>query len=167
MTKMLAIVLSIAFAAPILGSSAYAGSRQNAQGQQGGNWPIAQSAPPCAAEGSGAITQSGAIAQSEPPLAPDPSYRNVIADCLKTTFKTYATYELFEISDPRWVSSIKGWNWLVCVRFVDRGHRRNYALLFNGSTVVDGHYAYQTDACSSQAYVAFEQMGGVGLPPLH
>jgi len=85
----------------------------------------------------------------------------------RTPSRNYATYELFEISEPRWVSSIRGWNWLVCVRFVDRGHRRNYALLLNGSTVVDGHYAYQTDNCGSQAYVVFEQMGGLGLPPLH
>jgi hypothetical protein len=117
--------------------------------------------------GSRTVVQSGAIAQSEPPSGPDPTYRDVIAYCFKTAFKNYATYELFEISEPRWVSSIKGWNWLVCVRFVDRGHRRNYALLLNGSTVVDGHYAYQADNCGSQAYVAFEQMGGLGLPPLH
>src|SRR6516225_5879833 len=98
---------------------------------------------------------------------PIPHIAMFIAYCFKTTFKNYATYELFEISEPRWVSSIKGWNWLVCVRFVDRGHRRNYALLLNDSTVVDGHYAYQTDNCGSQAYVVFEQMGGLGLPPLH
>ena len=104
---------------------------------------------------------------SEPPSAPDPSYQNVIADHLKTTFKNYPTYEQFEISAPRWVSSVKGWNWLVCVRFLDRGHRRSYALLFNGSSVVDGHYAYQTDNCGTQAYVVFNQMAGFGLPPLH
>src|SRR6516165_1104839 len=130
---------------------------------------IALSVQPCAIaqSGSSAVVQSGAIAQSEPPSGPNPFYRDIIAYCFKTTFKNYATYELFEISEPRWVSSIKGWNWLVCVRFVDRGHRRNYALLLNGSTVVDGHYAYQTDNCGSQAYVVFEQMGGLGLPPLH
>lgn len=123
---------------------------------------------PCAIaqSGSSAVVQPGA-AQSEPPSGPDPSYRNVIANCFKTTFKNYATYELFEISEPRWVRSIKGRNWLVCVRFVDRGRRLSYVLLFNGSTVVDGHYAYQTDACGIQSYVVFEQMGGLGLPPVH
>ena len=35
MKKVLAIILLIAFAAPILGSAAYAGGTQNAQGQQG------------------------------------------------------------------------------------------------------------------------------------
>ena len=130
---------------------------------------IAHSVHPCAiAESeSTAVVQMGATAQSEPPSGPNPSYRDVIAYCFKTTFKDYATYELFEISKPRWVSSIKGWVWLVCVRFVDRGHRRSYALLLNDSAVVDGHYAHQTDNCGSQAYVVFEQMGGLGLQPLH
>jgi hypothetical protein len=140
--------------------------------------PIAQSAAPSAPIAqsgvqsgavvqSGAIAQSGPTAQSEAPSAPDPSYPNLIADRLKSTFKDYASYELFEISAPRWVSSYKGWNWLVCVRFVDRGRRRSYALLFNGSNVLDGHYAYQADNCGSQSYGVFEQMGGLGLPPLH
>jgi hypothetical protein len=61
-----------------------------------------------------------------------------------------------QISDPRWVHAIQGWNWLVYVRFVDRGRRRSYALLFNGSNIVDSNYAYQT-----------EQMRGLGSPPLH
>lgn len=132
--------------------------------------PMAQSGavvPSDAIVPSGAIAPSGAMAPSEPPSAPDPSYQNVIADHLKTTFKNYPTYEQFEISAPRWVSSVKGWNWLVCVRFLDRGHRRSYALLFNGSSVVDGHYAYQTDNCGTQTYIVFGQMGGFGLPPLH
>jgi hypothetical protein len=116
---------------------------------------------------SGAIAQSGPIAQSETPSAPDPSYPDLIADRLKTTFKDYASYELFEISTPRWVHSFQGWNWLVCVRFLDRGRRRSYALLFNSSKVLDSHYAYQTDNCGIESYVVFEQMRGLGLPPLH
>jgi hypothetical protein len=157
--------------------------------------PIAQSEAPSAPVAqsgavvqSGAIAQSGSIAQSEAPLGPitqsgavvqsgaiaqsalsslDPSYPEVIADRLKTTFKDYASYELFEISTPRWVHSFKGWNWLVCVRFLDRGRRRSYALIFNDSKVVEGHYAYQTDNCGTESYVVFEQMRGLGLPPLH
>jgi len=115
---------------------------------------------------SDAVVHSGAIAQSAPSSL-DPSYPEVIADRLKTTFKDYASYELFEISTPRWVHSFKGWNWLVCVRFLDRGRRRSYALIFNDSKVVEGHYAYQTDNCGTESYVVFEQMRGLGLPPLH
>ena len=56
------------------------------------------------------------------PTAPDPTFREVIAIHLKAVFKNYASYDAFEISDPRWVHSIKGWNWLTCVRFQDHGH---------------------------------------------
>ena len=69
------------------------------------------------------------LAEEHIPESPlDPSYRAVIANYLKTTFKNYSSYEAFEISDPRWVHSFQGWNWLTCVRFVDRNRRRTYVL---------------------------------------
>jgi hypothetical protein len=142
-----------------------------AQAQSG---PIAQSEPPSAPIAqsgavvpSGAIAQLGPTAQSEAPSAPDQSYPGLIADHLKSTFKDYLSYELFEISTPRWVHSFQGWNWLACVRFLDRGRRRSYALIFNDTKVVEGHYAFQTDKCGTESYVVFEQMRGLGLPPLH
>jgi hypothetical protein len=101
-----------------------------------------------------------------PESPPDPSYRGVIADYFKTKFKNYS-YEAFEISEPRWVHSFQGWNWLTCVRFVDRSRRRTYVLFLNGTSVVDAHYAVQTDGCGAQTYSVFEQMGGAGLDPLH
>jgi hypothetical protein len=63
-----------------------------------------------------------------PESPPDPSYPGVIANYFKTTFKNYSSYEAFEISDPRWVHSFQGWNWLTCVRFVDRDFSMELAL---------------------------------------
>jgi hypothetical protein len=100
-------------------------------------------------------------------LAPDPSYRDVIANRLKTTFKDYSSYEAFEISSPRWVHSFQGWAWLVCVRFQAQGHKRAYALFIKGSDIIDTRYAVKTDECGTQGYALFEQMGGSGLDPLH
>jgi hypothetical protein len=102
-----------------------------------------------------------------PESPPDPSYRAVIANYFKTTFKNYSSYEAFEILSPRWVHSFQGWNWLTCVRFVDRDRRRTYVLVLNGTSIVDAHYAVQTDDCGAQTYSVFEQMGGGGLEPLH
>jgi hypothetical protein len=117
---------------------------------------IAQAGPVAPSEPSSApIAQPGPIAPSETPSAPDPSYPGLIADHLKTTFKDYLTYDLFEISTPRWVHSFQGWNWLVCVRFLDRGRKRSYALLFNSDKVLDSHFAYQTDNCGIESYVVF------------
>jgi hypothetical protein len=114
---------------------------------------------------------SGFAATNEatPTSGPDPSYPEVIASRLKSAFKEHAaSYESFEISEPRWVHTFRGWNWLTCVRFQDHGLRRTYSLFLDGKSVVDDRYAVQTDDCDRQAYVPFERMGGVvGLDPLH
>jgi hypothetical protein len=101
-----------------------------------------------------------------PATGPDLSYREVIASHLKKTFKNYSTYDSFEISDPRWVHSMKGWNWLTCVRFQDHGHLRIYAVFLNGEKIIDDRYAVQTDNCDLQTYVPFERSSS-GLDPLH
>jgi len=105
--------------------------------------------------------------QAVPELGPDPSYPDVVANYLESTFKDYRSYEAFEISGPRWVHSFQGWNWLICVRFQDHARRRSYTLLFNGSSIIDSHYATQTDQCGTQTYAVFEQMRGAGLGPLY
>ena len=58
-------------------------------------------------------------------------------------FKNYASYDSFEIADPRWVHSIKGWNWLTCVRFQDHGHMRIYALFLNANKIVDDRMPFR------------------------
>jgi hypothetical protein len=114
--------------------------------------------------GCGGVTSTtGEIPES----GPDPSYRNIIATYLKTTFANYTSYEAFEISDPRWVHSVQGWTWLICVRFQDHGHTRTYALFLKRSAIIDARYAVQTDECDMQAYAVFERMGGFELTPLH
>jgi len=112
---------------------------------------------------------SGLAATTEDaaPPAPNPSYREMVANRLKSSFKNSSSYDSFEISEPRWVHSVKGWNWLACVRFLDRGHRRTYAVFFDGSAVVDDRLAVQTDDCDRQGYGPFERMGGTTLDPLH
>jgi hypothetical protein len=113
-------------------------------------------------------SELAATNEEAPTSGPDPSYRKAIADRLKSAFKAYASYDSFEISEPRWVHSYRGWTWLTCVRFQDHGHQRTYALFHNANAVVDDRYAVQTDDCDRQAYAPFERMGGVvGLDPLH
>ncbi len=103
-----------------------------------------------------------ALPNEEMPTAgADPSYLNVVAYYLKSVFKDQAYYDAFEISAFRWVHSLKGWSWLTCVRFQDRGHPRIYAVFVRDGRVVDGRYAVQTDACDTQTYVLFEAMRAV------
>lgn len=61
---------------------------------------------------------------SEPDL---PGYNKLVANHLKATFKNLASYDAFAISTFRRVHSFKGWVWMTCVRFEDKGHPRTYA----------------------------------------
>jgi hypothetical protein len=72
-----------------------------------------------------------------------------------------ASFENFEISGLRWVHALKGWSWLACVHFVDRGHQRTYALFIQNDAVVDARYAVQADSCGSQSYTPFDIVSGV------
>jgi hypothetical protein len=111
---------------------------------------------------------SGIAATNEEvaPIAPEPTYRQMISNHVRKSFKNNLFVDSFEISDPRWVHSFKGWNWLTCLRFQDRGHLRTYAVFHNNGKIIDDRYAVQTDNCDTQTYVPFEQPSG-GLDPLH
>jgi hypothetical protein len=101
-----------------------------------------------------------------------PDYRSMIAKRLKTVLKD-AVPGVVEISDPRWAQSNKGWGWMVCVHFPDRGHQRTYVYFFDHSDFVDERYAVQTDHCEAQTYSALDlgpgiRPGAVGDPgPLY
>ena len=84
-----------------------------------------------------------------PVTGPDPSYQGVVATHLKQVLKNYSAYDSFEVSDPRWAHSIKGWTWLTCVRFRDQDRVRSYG---------NDRFAVQTDSCDLQTYYPFERM---------
>jgi hypothetical protein len=81
------------------------------------------------------------LAQSDTIPPAQPPYVSLAAKYFQSAMKDRASFDAFEISAPRWVHSIKGWSWLSCVHFQDRGHVRNYAIFIQDSTVVDGRYA--------------------------
>lgn len=88
----------------------------------------------------------------------DPSYSKIVATYMKNTFPGLSPSDAAEISQPRWVQSEKGWNWLACVHFQDHGHRRTYSVLFKND-VVDARYSVLTDACGTQSYLPLDLSG--------
>jgi hypothetical protein len=117
-----------------------------------------------------ALTQTDAPTSTPNPAA----FHKIIGDYLKKSFKEIATYESFEISDARWVHTVKGWSWLSCIRFQERSHVRTYAVFIQTDKVVDSRYAVTTDGCGEQTYTPFDDIpvtvkppGGVELDPLH
>jgi hypothetical protein len=108
------------------------------------------------------LAQSSHAASAPPP---QPPYVSLTAQYLLSALKDRFAYDGFAISGLRWVPSLKGWAWLACVHFRDRGHLRSYAIFIQGNAVVDGRYAVETDACDAQAYSPFDLVTGqLGQP---
>ena len=112
--------------------------------------------------------------QEDAPSAPDPGSNKVVAERLQSSFKDIASYDSFEISEFRWVHSIKGWSWLTCVRFRNLDRKLTYAVFLKADKVVHSRFAVESDGCGTQTYLPFEQMpntakpaGGYVLEPLH
>ena len=101
-----------------------------------------------------------ALADEMPASEPDlPGYNKLVANHLKATFRNLASYDSFAISAFRRVHSLKGWAWMTCVRFEDKGHPRTYAFFIKDGRVIDSRDAVQTDACNTQTYGVFDAMG--------
>ena len=98
--------------------------------------------------------------EDAPASGPDPTYNTLIAKHIKRSFKDYASYDSFEISEYRWVHSVKGWSWLTCVRFQDKGRRLTYALFIKQDEIIENRYAVTTDACDAQNYSPFALLAG-------
>jgi hypothetical protein len=96
--------------------------------------------------------------EAEPATGVDPGYVKIVATYMKNTFTGLLPYDAAEISQPRWVQSEKGWNWLACVHFQDNGRRRTYSIFFRND-VVDARYAVLTDACGTQSYMPIDLSG--------
>jgi len=90
-----------------------------------------------------------------------PAYAAAAAKYFASTMADRAAFENFEISGLRWVHGLKGWSWLACVHFVDRGHLRTYALFLQNDAVIDARYAVRSDSCGSQSYTPFDVVTGV------
>lgn len=103
-------------------------------------------------------------AEDAPASGPDPTFNALVADHIKGSFKDYASYDAFEISEYRWVHSVKGWSWLTCVRFQDKGRQLTYALFIKQKEIVENRYAVATDGCGAQTYSQFDLMGGTKSP---
>lgn len=130
--------------------------------------PLMLAAALAACSGLAASNEQVPAASNEPaPVSNlDPGYRQIVADRLRSSFKSYAAYDAFQIAEPRWVHAVQGWSWVVCVRFQDHGRPRTYAVFLQLAAVIDSRYAVETDGCDTQAYAPFDLMAG-GLQPLH
>jgi hypothetical protein len=114
---------------------------------------------------SSSCTQIAQPSEAATPPAEQPAYAAVAAKYIASTMANRDSLENFEISGLRWVHGLKGWSWLACVHFVDRGHLRTYSLFIENDAVIDGRYAVQSDSCAGQSYTPFDVVtGALGRP---
>jgi hypothetical protein len=106
-------------------------------------------------------TQTAQPSEAATPPVEQPAYAALAAKYFSESMADRLSFENFEISELRWVHGLKGWSWLACVHFVDRGHLRTYALFIQNNAVIDARYAVQIDSCGSQSYTPFDVVTGV------
>jgi hypothetical protein len=106
-----------------------------------------------------------ALSNNAMPPGAEPAYVSLAAKYLQSVLSDVRSYDGFEISGLRWVNTVKGWNWLACVRFHDHGHLRIYAIFIQNDAVNDARYAVETDTCEVQTYTQFDLISGeLGRP---
>jgi hypothetical protein len=106
-----------------------------------------------------------ALSNNAMPRGSEPLYVPLAAKYLQSVLKDARSYDGFEISGPRWVTTLRGWSWLACVRYHDHGRTRIYAIFIQDGEVSDGRYAVETDGCEAQTYTQFDLISGeLGKP---
>ena len=98
---------------------------------------------------------------------PEPAYRFVIANDLKTIVGDPAKAGTFAISGARRVDSLKGTSWLVCIRTQNFPLLPRYhAVFMQREHVVDSRLSVLIDQCELQSYSPFDWIADANAPPV-
>jgi hypothetical protein len=104
---------------------------------------------------------------SEDVAGPEPAYRFIIANRLKSIIGDPDRAGTLAISVPRRVTSLKGASWLTCIRV----HKfpllpRYYAVFIQRDQIVDSRLSVLIDQCELQAFKPFDWAADANNPPL-
>jgi hypothetical protein len=86
---------------------------------------------------------------------PVPAYRKQIASGLAGVIGDPKRANGMQVSEPRQVDSLRGPAWLVCLRLVEAGRPRDYAVFFQNGLIAESRLAVRLDRCDAQAYKPF------------
>jgi hypothetical protein len=93
-----------------------------------------------------------------PPSAtdlPQPNYRRVIADNIKSIFPAKVLEGEMEISGTRPVDHLKGAAWIVCLKLDAQGNPQHYAIFIQGDKIIDQRVGIVIDGCHRETYTPF------------
>jgi hypothetical protein len=108
----------------------------------------------------GGCSASELVQNLGPPAAtelPQPNFRRIIADNIKTIFPNQQWLGEMEISAARPVDHhLKGLAWLACLRLGNGGNPQHYAIFIQNDKILDWRAGIVIDQCHNQAYSKFE-----------
>ena len=87
---------------------------------------------------------------------PQPNFRRVIADNIKTIFPNQQPVGEIEISGVRLVEHLKGPAWLTCLKLEARGNTQHYAIFIQGDRILDVRAGIIIDQCHKETYSSFQ-----------
>src|SRR5262249_34323805 len=87
---------------------------------------------------------------------PQPNYRRVVADNVRTVIPNVASLGDLEISGVGLVDPLKGPAWLTCLKVDAHGNPQNYALFIQGDKIIDSRIGIVIDQCYKQAFEPFD-----------
>jgi hypothetical protein len=111
--------------------------------------------------GSEIVQNWGAAPASDPP---QPDYRRIVADNIKTIFPGQELAGRLEISGVRLVDHLKGPAWLTCLKVGAHERPQEYALFIQGERVIDSRAGVLLDQCYKETYTPLEAGAAVKKP---
>ena len=87
---------------------------------------------------------------------PQPNFRRVIADNIKTIFPNQLPAGEIEISGVRLVDHLKGPAWLTCLKLEPRGNMQHYAIFIQDDRILDVRAGIIIDQCHKETYSSFQ-----------
>ena len=86
---------------------------------------------------------------------PQPDYRRVVAEHIRTVFPEDTRLGELEISGARQVDHLKGQAWLTCLKLDAQGHPQHYAIFIQGDQIIDFRAGVVIDQCHNASYTPF------------
>jgi hypothetical protein len=95
---------------------------------------------------------------------PQPDYRRIVANNIKTIFPAQADLGDLEISGVRLVDHLKGPAWLTCVKLDAHGKPQQYAVFIQDNKIIDSRAGIVIDQCYKQTYSPLQSATAVTKP---
>jgi hypothetical protein len=98
---------------------------------------------------------------------PEPQYRYIVANQLDQVLSHRNRIDRMRISAPRFVDSLIGAAWLVCLEVESYpAAPRHHAVFIQRERIVEARLSVMIDRCEEQSYAPFDWVAEANIPPM-